>query len=112
MARIILAAVSAAALLLAASPAFAYTIFVSNEKDNTITVIDSETLQTIKTIKTERRPRGIVLSPDNKELFVAAGDGDIEGRDHLHRQRGRFPRDDHGHQERRGARRGSGRRRA
>ena len=64
-----------------------------------------------------RRPRGIVLSPDFKELFVAAGDGDImdvidtqtfestparirpgsgadgrrsQGRGHLHRQRGRF----------------------
>ena len=53
------------------------TIFVSNEKDNTITVIDSETLEIKKTIKVDRRPRGIVLSPDFKELFVAAGDGDI-----------------------------------
>ena len=53
------------------------TIFVSNEKDNTITVLDSDTLEIKKTIKVARRPRGIVLSPDFKELFVAAGDGDI-----------------------------------
>ena len=53
------------------------TIFVSNEKDNTITVIDGDTLEVKKTIKVARRPRGIILSPDNKELFVAAGDGDI-----------------------------------
>jgi PQQ-dependent catabolism-associated beta-propeller protein len=53
------------------------TIFVSNEKDNTITVIDGDTLEIKNTIKVSRRPRGIVLSPDYKELFVAAGDGDI-----------------------------------
>ena len=80
MTRIVLAAAGAAALLVlpaAAVPAFADTIFVSNEKDNTVTVIDGDTLEIKKTIKTERRPRGIVLSPDFKELFVAAGDGDI-----------------------------------
>jgi YVTN family beta-propeller protein len=58
-------------------PAFALQIFVSNEKDNTITVIDGDSLEIKNTIKVSRRPRGIVLSPDNKELFVAAGDGDI-----------------------------------
>ena len=71
-----LAATFAVTLLFAAS-AQAETIFVSNEKDNTVTVLDGDTLEIIKTIKTERRPRGIVLGPDNKELFVAAGDGDI-----------------------------------
>ena len=77
MTRISLAAVSTAALLLSAAPSFAGTIFVSNEKDNTITALNSDTLEVIKTIKVARRPRGIVLSPDFKELFVAAGDGDI-----------------------------------
>ena len=47
---------SAAMLLVFAPPAFAATIFVSNEKDNTITVIDSETLKTVKTIPVGRRP--------------------------------------------------------
>ena len=77
MHRISLAAVSVAALLLFATPSFAATIFVANEKDNTITVLNADTLKTVKTIKVARRPRGIVVSPDGKELFVAAGDGDI-----------------------------------
>ena len=73
MHRILLAAVSAAALLLFAAPSFAATIFVANEKDNTITVLNADTLETIKTIKVSRRPRGIVVSPDGKELFVEIG---------------------------------------
>src|SRR4030065_1042666 len=77
MTRIVLAAVSAAALLAFATPSFASMIFVANEKDNTITVLNADTLETVKTIKASRRPRGIVVSPDGKELFVAAGDGDI-----------------------------------
>ena len=64
-------------LLAAAGAANAETIFVSNEKDNTVTVIDGDTYEVIDTIKTERRPRGIILSPDYKELYVAAGDGNI-----------------------------------
>ena len=78
MNRIVLAAISAAALLAFATPSFAASmIFVSNEKDNTITVLNAETLEMVKTIKVARRPRGIVVSPDGKEVFVAAGDGDI-----------------------------------
>ncbi|MGD8527792.1 MAG: hypothetical protein PVH06_03840, partial [Methyloceanibacter sp.] len=78
MTRFGFVSVGALALLLLATPlAQAETIFVSNEKDNTITVIDGDTMETIKTIETSRRPRGIMLSPDYKELFVAAGDGDI-----------------------------------
>ena len=77
MFRLPITASLAAVLMLTASHAFAMTIFVSNEKDNTITVIDGDTLEIKKTIKVARRPRGIVLSPDFKELFVAAGDGDI-----------------------------------
>src|SRR3990170_7873581 len=77
MTRFTFSVAAAAALLLLATPALAETIFVSNEKDNTIRVIDGKTLEVIKTIKVARRPRGIVLSPDNTELFVAAGDGDI-----------------------------------
>lgn len=50
---------------------------LSNEKDNTVTVIDGKTLEVIKTIPTARRPRGIIASPDGKEVYVAAGDGDI-----------------------------------
>ena len=52
-------------------------VFVSNEKDNTVTVVDGDTLEVIKTIRTASRPRGIIASPDGKEVYVACGDGDI-----------------------------------
>ena len=77
MKRPILSATVATLLLGAASPALGDTIFVSNEKDNTVTVVDGKTLEVIETIPTARRPRGIIASPDNKEVYVAAGDGDI-----------------------------------
>lgn len=50
------------------------TLFVSDERDNTVTVIDSATLKVIKKIPVGRRPRGIVIAPDFKEVLVCAGD--------------------------------------
>jgi YVTN family beta-propeller protein len=58
------ALVLAAAFVLGGDPALAAILFVSNEKDNTVTVLDSETLKIIKTIPVGQRPRGIVISPD------------------------------------------------
>ena len=55
MKRPILFASFVALLCLPASAVFAEKIFVSNEKDNTVTVIDGKTLQVIKTIPTARR---------------------------------------------------------
>jgi len=75
MKRSMLSAAVAAFLAMAAPPAFAMQIFVSNEKDNTVTVVDGDTLEVVKTIKTARRPRGIIASPDGKEVYVACGDG-------------------------------------
>ena len=51
-------------LMGAASQAQAYRVFVSNEKENTVSVIDSEKLEVIKTIKVGQRPRGIILTHD------------------------------------------------
>jgi PQQ-dependent catabolism-associated beta-propeller protein len=48
--------------------------FVSNEKDNTISVLDMVSLKLIKTIPVGKRPRGMVLTPDGKHLIVCAGD--------------------------------------
>jgi YVTN family beta-propeller protein len=70
MKRPILTATIATLLSCAASSAFALTIFVSNEKDNTVTVIDGKTLEVIKTIPTARRPRGIIASPDPELMAV------------------------------------------
>ena len=46
-------------------------IFVTNEKSNTMSVIDAETLNVEHTIDVGDRPRGIGLSPDSSELYVA-----------------------------------------
>ncbi|MFA5950895.1 MAG: PQQ-dependent catabolism-associated beta-propeller protein [Hyphomicrobium sp.] len=48
--------------------------FVSNEKDNTISVLDTGSLKVVKTIPVGKRPRGMVLTPDGKKLIVCAGD--------------------------------------
>ncbi len=46
--------------------AFASKIYVSNEKGNTVTVIDSETWDQITEFPAGNRPRGIGISPDGK----------------------------------------------
>ena len=61
----------------AASPAFAYTAYVTNERDNTVSVVDLDKMETVKTIPVGQRPRGIVISPDGKFLYICAGDDDI-----------------------------------
>ena len=60
----------------AAAPARAYMAYVSNEKGNTITVIDTTTLAVVKTIKVGQRPRGIAVSKDGAQIFVCLGDDD------------------------------------
>ena len=62
---------------LSADTAFAYRAYVSNEKGNTISVIDTDKMETIATIKTGQRPRGIEVSRDGKLVYVALGDDDI-----------------------------------
>ena len=47
-------------------------IFVTNERSNTLSVINGETLEVEATVEVGERPRGIGLSPDGKELYVAA----------------------------------------
>src|SRR6195256_1022817 len=58
------------------SPASAFTAYVSNEKGNTITVVDTDKLQVVNTIKVGQRPRGIELTKDGKFVLVAVGDDD------------------------------------
>src|ERR1700730_8204380 len=62
---------------LSADSAFAFLAYVSNEKRNTISVIDTDKMETIATVKTGQRPRGIEVSRDGKLVFVALGDDDI-----------------------------------
>ncbi len=56
--------------------AAAYLAYVSNEKGNSISVIDTDKMETVATIKTGQRPRGIEVTRDGKLVFVALGDDD------------------------------------
>jgi len=62
--------------LLLAPQAGAYFAYVSNEKGNTVTVIDTDKFEAVKTIKVGQRPRGIDVTGDGKFVLVAVGDDD------------------------------------
>ncbi len=64
------------ALIALACPAGAGEIWVSNEKDDTLSVIDIETFEVIRTIPTGERPRGITFSRDYAVLYICASDSD------------------------------------
>ncbi len=49
-------------------------IFVTNEKDNSVSVINGETLEVEKEIGIGNRPRGIGISPDGTEVYVAVSE--------------------------------------
>jgi len=64
----------------------AYLAYVSNEKGNTVSIIDTAKLEVVKTIKVGQRPRGIGLTKDGKYILVCVGDDDtiemIDARTH------------------------------
>lgn len=68
--------VAIALTLLSALPAQAYIAYTSNERDNTMSVIDLDQMKTVKTVPTGQRPRGITVTPDGKYILVACGDDD------------------------------------
>ena len=59
-----------------ALPATAGEIWVTNEKDDTISVIDTDTLEVTRTIETGERPRGITFSKDYSVVYICASDSD------------------------------------
>src|SRR5215467_7068589 len=63
-------------LLVPTGNAKAYKAYVSNEKSNTISVIDTAERKVIGTIKVGQRPRGIAITRDQKYVLVAVGDDD------------------------------------
>jgi len=63
-------------LLVSFNPALAFLAYVSNEKGNTISVVDTDKMETVATIKTGQRPRGIEVTRDGKFVLVALGDDD------------------------------------
>ena len=68
--------VSVCLLMLFNGDASAFTAYVSNERSNTVSVIDTNKWEVIKTIKVGQRPRGIALTKDQKYVLVAVGDDD------------------------------------
>ena len=66
-------AVAACCLCQSASADLAW---VSNEKDNTLSVIDTDTLTVTKTVEVGMRPRGITFSGDFRYLYICASDSD------------------------------------
>jgi YVTN family beta-propeller protein len=55
-----------------AFPVEAMTIYVSNEKGNSITVIDGDSMEVAATVDVGNRPRGIALSKDHRFLYICA----------------------------------------
>ncbi len=55
----------------AAADASAWHVYVTNEKSGTLSVIDGPGNQVVATVALGKRPRGLKVSPDGKQLFVA-----------------------------------------
>ena len=66
------------ALALLALPAAAQEgeVWITNEKDDTVSVIDVATLEVTRTIPVGERPRGILFSHDFDVAYVCASDSD------------------------------------
>src|SRR6266508_436967 len=62
--------------VLVGAQASAFTAYVSNEKSNTISVVDTDKFTVVKTIKVGQRPRGIEFTRDGKFILLAVGDDD------------------------------------
>src|ERR1700755_2608559 len=61
-------------LVIAPATASAYTAYVTNERDNSISVIDLDQMKTVKTVPVGQRPRGITITKDGAEILVCASD--------------------------------------
>ena len=66
-----------AAWLAAATPASAYIAYVSNEKSNTVSVIDTAARQVTDTIAVGLGPLGIALTHDGFAYVADAGSNDV-----------------------------------
>lgn len=50
------------------------TAYASNEKDNSVSVLDLSKMKAVKTVPTGQRPRGMALTSDGGRLLVCLGD--------------------------------------
>ena len=67
---------AALGVIVAASVVRAQTAYVSNEKDNTISIIDIAAAKVVDTVQVGQRPRGVLLSRDLKQLYICTSDED------------------------------------
>ncbi|QJF52597.1 PQQ-dependent catabolism-associated beta-propeller protein [Roseobacter ponti] len=67
----------AAAFFMYFSAATAGEVWVTNEKDNTVSVISTDTLDIVRTYPTGERPRGISFSKDFSRLYISASDRNV-----------------------------------
>ncbi len=72
MIRALLLAISATC----SAAALADLAYISNEKDNTLSVLDLDTFEVTATIEVGARPRGIVFNRDYSKLYICASDSD------------------------------------
>ena len=64
------------------SEAEANLAYITNEKDNTVSIIDIKKKKFVKTVIVGQRPRGIIMSKDGKLVLICASDDDrVEVRD-------------------------------
>ena len=70
--------VAAGALALSSAAALAQgQVWITNETDNTVSVIDVATLEVVATHPTGKRPRGVIFSHDYTHLYICASDSDL-----------------------------------
>jgi len=63
-------------LLFTSTTTAAHLVYVTNEKDNTVSIIDTKTNEVVNTIDVGERPRGITFNKDFSKLFICASDSD------------------------------------
>jgi YVTN family beta-propeller protein len=60
-------------------------LFVVNQEDDTVSIIDAHSYQLVQTLSVGKEPMQLVVSPDGASLYVAAkGDGVVEVFDRAH----------------------------
>ena len=76
MSAVAVVTVATAAVAVMTSTAQALELFVTNEKGNSVTIVDGTTLEVLASVPVGNRPRGIVISPDGKYVYICASDDD------------------------------------
>lgn len=74
LSRRVMASAAFAACFMAAGGARSDEVFITNEKDNSVSVIDTVKLEVVRTLKVGERPRGIIASKNGETLFVCTSD--------------------------------------